>query len=133
MKEQWISINEFSRRTGRTVDTIYSQISRTRRTDPLHTVKYKKDGKHRMVNYAWFLANEKRHMDMQTRFEDAYYRCMENFSNEFALSKAIAQKLGVKPNTVNVYLRRCFITSGIRTIKRRLDYIKAMEEICTTK
>lgn len=130
MKEQWISVSEFARRTGRTIDTIYSMISRTRESDPLHCNKYKKRGKERMVNWAWFADDEKKNIDTQARFEKAYWRCMEKFSSEFALAKAIASKLSIAPNTVNMYLRGCFTVSGVRATKRRLEYIYAMEEIC---
>lgn len=129
MKEQWISIEEFSNRTGLTTDTLYSKISRTRNTDKDHSKKYKKDGKTRLINYAYFSKEQQLLMDMQKRFETAYYGLFDKLGCDYAVSKAIALDMGISAHAVNMYFRDCFfVSSGIIT-KRRLQYIESLERV----
>ena len=101
MKEQWIDIEEFSRRSGKNTSTIYSEICRGRDTDPMHDVKYKKVGNRRYVNWGWFSMLERDREDHQRRFEDAYWTGMEMFPNEFSLAKAISEHMDVSPHSVS--------------------------------
>ena len=129
MTNQWIPIQEFAIRTNRTVDTIYSEISRTRSSDKDHHMKYKKQGNRRLVNLAWFLENDNKIAQMQERFETAYYIGIENYGNEYALSRAMAKKMGLSAHTVSMYLRDHFLTHISYVTDTRVKYIEAMENV----
>jgi hypothetical protein len=129
MKENWISVDEFSRRTGKHTSTLYSEICRARSVDPLFSVKYKKEGNLRFINYAWFEEKKVESEKFQERFETAYYMGLEHYGNEYAFAKALSGELGLSPHAVNQYLRDVFLWKSDHVSKRRKEYVEAMEEI----
>ena len=129
MKDKWISIEEFSSLSGLATNTLYSMISRTKHTDPHNGQKYKKEGIRRLVNIAWFLEQDKKIAQMQDRFETAYYIGIENYGNEYALSRAVANKMDISAHTVSMYLRDHFLINISYVTDTRVKYIEALERV----
>jgi hypothetical protein len=129
MKDKWVSTKEFCKLTGTNKISLYSKICSTRRTDPYHHRKYKREGNRRLINYGYFKALEAKIARVQGRFEDAYYAGLERYGNEFAFSTAIARHIDTAPVCVNNYLIKCFLAKVTRVTERRLEYIEAMERV----
>lgn len=128
MKEEWITVKEFADREGIKRESVYHMILKEKNKNPSKfNQKFKKEGKNRLINYAFFPQNE----GAQAKFERLYFILLDQHGNDFQIAKLLSKHMNTPVNYIYMYFRDCFVTR--KASNRKLEYIEAMEKVLKEK